>query len=246
MRRRRTKFHLDAKNTILNDQFLTMVYKDIYKEFFLNSGGRTSSNVLELGAGGVTFAQNYWKKVTISDIDDSLAQNDLEIIDAGKLPFADETFDVVIAKDSLHHFKDPLKALEEISRVLKPGGSFQISEPYWSLLGRFVFRFLHPEKWDPKVSTLKLESENPWESNQALLLLLTADFSKELKFKLPNLRLNLYGSTYSLSYLFSGGVFSRTFLSSKFLLVIYNIEKKVMPITQKVLGLNILAEFKKS
>ena len=42
--------------------------------------------------------------------------------DVYELPFGDGVFDVVIIADTLHVLNDPAKALQEISRVLKPGG----------------------------------------------------------------------------------------------------------------------------
>lgn len=41
---------------------------------------------------------------------------------ANALPFADGTFDRVISTGSLHHWKDPVHALSEAYRVLKPNG----------------------------------------------------------------------------------------------------------------------------
>jgi ubiquinone/menaquinone biosynthesis C-methylase UbiE len=38
------------------------------------------------------------------------------------LPFDDDIFDIVVCKDSFHHFHNPPKALKEMWRVLKPGG----------------------------------------------------------------------------------------------------------------------------
>lgn len=41
---------------------------------------------------------------------------------ANELPFKDEAFGGVVSTGSLHHWKDPLRALSEVYRVLKPGG----------------------------------------------------------------------------------------------------------------------------
>jgi SAM-dependent methyltransferase len=47
---------------------------------------------------------------------------ELEQADVGALPFADDTFDMVVAFTSLHCFPDPAKAVSELGRVLKAGG----------------------------------------------------------------------------------------------------------------------------
>lgn len=50
-------------------------------------------------------------------------------IEASGLPFDDQTFDGVIAKDILEHLVRPGPAVEEISRVLRPGGVAVVSVP---------------------------------------------------------------------------------------------------------------------
>ncbi len=45
-----------------------------------------------------------------------------ELADAHALPYADHTFQVVIISNALHVVDKPEKVLEEIDRVLKPGG----------------------------------------------------------------------------------------------------------------------------
>jgi ubiquinone/menaquinone biosynthesis C-methylase UbiE len=46
----------------------------------------------------------------------------IEEASANHMPFADGTFDAVVSTGSLHHWKDPVGAMNEIHRVLKPGG----------------------------------------------------------------------------------------------------------------------------
>jgi SAM-dependent methyltransferase len=45
-----------------------------------------------------------------------------EEIDAQSIPYAENTFDAVIANHMLYHVPDRAKALSEVRRVLKPGG----------------------------------------------------------------------------------------------------------------------------
>lgn len=46
----------------------------------------------------------------------------LEIVDAKKLSFSDQTFDIVISNSLIHHIPDPITVFREVIRVLKPGG----------------------------------------------------------------------------------------------------------------------------
>jgi len=41
---------------------------------------------------------------------------------ASRIPFADNSFDTVVSTGSIHHWKDPTAGLNEVHRVLKPGG----------------------------------------------------------------------------------------------------------------------------
>ena len=45
------------------------------------------------------------------------------------LPFGDEFFDRILVVDALHHFCDQREAIEDLLRVLKPGGRLVIKEP---------------------------------------------------------------------------------------------------------------------
>ena len=70
--------------------------------------------------------------------------------DVQQIPFPDDSLDLVVSTLSLHHWLDPVAVLDEVSRVLRPGGSFlifdlrrDVSAPIW--LGMwFVTRFVVP------------------------------------------------------------------------------------------------------
>jgi SAM-dependent methyltransferase len=51
--------------------------------------------------------------------------------DATRLPFADDTFDKVIASEVMEHIPDDLAALGELVRVLRPGGTLAVTVPAW-------------------------------------------------------------------------------------------------------------------
>jgi ubiquinone/menaquinone biosynthesis C-methylase UbiE len=94
---------------------------------------------LEIGAGTGYFSLNLMqagvvRAATCTDISqgmlDTLAANaarlDLDVTtqvaDAEHLPFADESFDLVLGHAVLHHLPDLDQAFSEFFRVLKPGG----------------------------------------------------------------------------------------------------------------------------
>ena len=70
--------------------------------------------------------------------------------DASRLPFDDGALDLVVSTLSLHHWADPVAVLNEIQRVLAPGGAFLIADlrrdlpPPAYLLIWFVTRFIVP------------------------------------------------------------------------------------------------------
>ena len=53
------------------------------------------------------------------------------------LPFPDATFDVAVAHFVIEHVSEPLRALRELRRVLRPGGVVAIKDPYYPA---FTFR----------------------------------------------------------------------------------------------------------
>jgi SAM-dependent methyltransferase len=50
------------------------------------------------------------------------------VADAERLPFADETFDAVACRIAAHHFPDPQAFVDEVARVLEPGGVFAFED----------------------------------------------------------------------------------------------------------------------
>ena len=58
------------------------------------------------------------------------AGRDAVVGDAHGLPFGSDMFDIVISSDSLEHFTQPIVALSEARRVLKPNGSLIVWVPF--------------------------------------------------------------------------------------------------------------------
>jgi len=59
--------------------------------------------------------------------------------DAYSLPFRDESFDEVILEEIIEHFEDQEKAIDEVLRVLRPGGQTILSTPNKHLFRVYIF-----------------------------------------------------------------------------------------------------------
>lgn len=175
--------------------------------------------VLEIGAGGTSFADWFWPEVTLTSYSEAGGTS------AEDLKYGDNSFDLIIAKDVLHHLKNIPKAFKEFQRVLSNRGLVIASEPSWSLLGRFVYKYLHEEPWEVNKDFI-IDSTDPWFSNQALIWNLLRLEPDERRQILSGFEIKVIGSTYGFSYLLSGGVHSTTKISSKLLLRLHILAKK--------------------
>ena len=112
----------------------------LYRNLHLKPGMK----ILELGAGnGALWSQNLGKvpvgvTIVLSDISEGIladAKNEIgnqpefqyAVFDAQKIPFADNTFDLVIANHMLFYCDDIPQTLREVRRVLKPNAKFVCS-----------------------------------------------------------------------------------------------------------------------
>jgi SAM-dependent methyltransferase len=63
------------------------------------------------------------------------------VCDAGSIPVADGTFDVVLCTEMLEHVPEPLKVLAEFARILKPGGRLILTAPLGSGIHQEPFHY---------------------------------------------------------------------------------------------------------
>lgn len=73
--------------------------------------------------------------------------------DSESLPFPDNFFDVVYCNDSFHHYPAPRNVLNEVQRVLKPGGTFLMGDCWQPYIGRVIINFYmrHSKEGDVKI-----------------------------------------------------------------------------------------------
>lgn len=89
-------------------------------------------SILDLGCGSRPYRdlyQNSFSFVVSGDYE--LRDSDISIVlDAAKLPFEDDSFDVILFCEVIEHVADAESTFSEISRVLKPGGKLLIAWPF--------------------------------------------------------------------------------------------------------------------
>lgn len=122
----------------LHQRFST-AQEDWHRWLFDRVAPPVGARILELGCGPAEF----WKRnldridpswqLTLTDLSPGMIdaargvlgdRAEYAVADAQELPFADESFDVVLASHMLYHVPDRPRALAEIRRVLVPGGAF--------------------------------------------------------------------------------------------------------------------------
>jgi ubiquinone/menaquinone biosynthesis C-methylase UbiE len=76
---------------------------------------------------------------------------DLTQADAQHLPYADESFDIVISCETIEHLPEPASALKEMSRVCRAHGLLYLTTPnYFNAMGLYyLYALLHHRKATP-------------------------------------------------------------------------------------------------
>ncbi|MDL5363433.1 class I SAM-dependent methyltransferase [Halalkalicoccus sp. NIPERK01] len=111
---------------------------DCLREYRARVAARSFERALHLGAGRDTYrvgerASATGGRVVALDTNRStLAEHgvrDRVVGCGGRLPFADDSFDLVFSEYVFEHLEDPARALAEIDRVLRPGGEVVLLVP---------------------------------------------------------------------------------------------------------------------
>jgi SAM-dependent methyltransferase len=103
--------------------------------WLLDIGGNTAGEATILQAQGYRFVVGDINECALAISQARAQKYDLPVpvyvaLDAHALPFKDATFDQVTIIEALHHFVDYTAVLNEVYRVLRPGGRFVSLEPF--------------------------------------------------------------------------------------------------------------------
>jgi len=206
----------NSHSAIRDDEFLSAFYRRAYGHLAEVAGSEhLRGEVVEVGSGlGIArLSGHFWWNSDILPSQALTLQSSAQC-----LPFRDQSLDALILKDTWHHIPDIEAFLGEAHRVLRVGGTIAVFDPYWGILARLVYRFLHQERWDTHATNWSFPSTDPWDSNQALTYLMLRrdrdDFNRKWgdQFILTEYRRHI-----GPSFLLSGGVSRRTCVSGRWL-----------------------------
>jgi SAM-dependent methyltransferase len=160
--------------------------------------------------------------------------------DALQMPLAAGSVDNIVMVDALHHFARPLAFLKHATEVLRPGGRLLLIEPFVSIWGRFVYRYLHHERVDFNFEE-STASKEAWDGNAAIPALTLARVEKEAR----DLRIRSISYCEFLSYPLSGGFSYRSLLPGPVLLALHRLEQSRV-FQNRTLALRVIAVLEKT
>ena len=130
-----------AYNRMRRDRWLTKQANKIPK----------GSKVLDIGAGGCPHREkfNHCKYFTqdFTQLSDLQIQNQegygkIDFVsDILEIPVPDKSYDAILCTEVIEHIPDPISAIQEMSRILKPGGVLLITAPLQSGLHQEPYHF---------------------------------------------------------------------------------------------------------
>ncbi len=186
-------------------------YRELYRDQFKDLPRPEALSILEIGSGTSPLKRFHPNVVTSDVIELDYLDLVFDCHEIDKLVrIQDNSLDVITLTNVLHHLKSPIEFLNAAAAKLKPGGKVIATEPYFSMLSSFIFKYLHHEPVGFRISKPELdEVEGPLASaNIALPWLIfyrRRDWLERLDKSYDVRRLSLRPFS-ALSYMMTGGI----------------------------------------
>src|SRR2546430_17184188 len=133
-------------------------YRELYRDQFRDLPNASALSILEVGSGTSPLKQ-FLPNIITSDVLD-LDYLDL-VFDCHEIDKLDaikeNSIDVITLTNVLHHLKSPIAFLNRAASKLKSGGKVIATEPFFSVLSTPIFKYLHHEPVDFRISAPELD-----------------------------------------------------------------------------------------
>ncbi len=205
-------------------------YCELYRDQFKDFPNPAALSILEIGSGTSPLKQ-FLSNVITSDVLD-LDYVDL-VFDCHEIDNLDaiknNSLDVITLTNVLHHLKRPITFLNRAASKLKSGGKVIATEPFFSVLSTPIFKFLHHEAVNFRISEPQLGhvagplvSANialPW-----LIFFRRPEWLKRLNdnFDLTGLSARPFSA---LSYMATGGISHRLPVSHSLYRILFRVDQ---------------------
>ena len=231
---------LRDKEIIQKKKFLNSIYFYFYEQ--LRPNNIPEGKVVELGSGA-GFIKKVIPKTITSDV---IGGPEIDkVFFAEKMPFGNKTVAAILMIDVFHHIKNVEKALTEMQRCLKVGGKIIMIEPYNSLWGGFIYKYIHHEHFDAN-SEWKVKGKGRMsDSNAALPWIVFERDRKIFETKFPELKILKIEPHTPFLYLLSGGLTNYQFIPTFLYPLARNLEKLLSSFNHW-LGMFVTVELQKS
>jgi SAM-dependent methyltransferase len=186
-------------------------YRELYRDQFNDLPDPASLSILEIGSGTSPLKQLYSNVITSDLLDLDYLDLVFDCHEIDKLDaIKDNSLDVITLTNVLHHLKSPIAFLNSAAAKLKPGGKVIATEPFFSVLSTVIFKYLHHEPVDFRISEPELENvQEPLASaNIALPWLIffrRRDWLQRLNENFDTAGRSIRSFT-ALSYMITGGI----------------------------------------
>jgi len=147
----RNRARLDANRNLL------FWYRELYRDQFKDLPSPETLSILEIGSGTSPLKQFLLNVVTSDVLDLDYLDLVFDCHEIDKLDtIKDNSLDVITLTNVLHHLKNPIGFLNRSASKLKSGGKVIATEPFFSALSTPIFKYLHHEAVDFRISEPEL------------------------------------------------------------------------------------------